>query len=87
MGQCGVRAVKMAMPLVSNDAQFFPAVGCLPGVNLPTPTNGSIPKGDRRLPGQVLPFTGKRSLPLFFEFERRCRVIKRAAGGGRAREC
>jgi hypothetical protein len=27
----------------------------------------------------VLPFAGKRSLPLFFEFERRCRAIKRAA--------
>jgi hypothetical protein len=37
MGQCGVRAVKMAMPLVSNNAQFFPAVGCLAGANLPTP--------------------------------------------------
>jgi hypothetical protein len=41
---------------------------------------------------QVLPFAGKRPLPLFFEFERRCRTIKRAAGvptagGGRAREC
>ena len=72
MGQGGVRAVKMAMPLVSNDAQFFPGRRLLAGANLPTPTTGSIPKGDRqRLPDQVLPFAGKKSLPLFFEFERR----------------
>ena len=93
MGECRVRAVKTAMPPLSNDAEFFPGMPKTWGLTFminteqaPTGrTAGSLawaglansyywidPKkgvGGVYLT-QILPFADKKSLPLFFEFEK-----------------
>ena len=93
MGECRVRAVKTAMPSLSNDAEFFPGMPKTWGLTFminteqaPTGrTAGSLawaglansyywidPKkgvGGVYLT-QILPFADKKSLPLFFEFEK-----------------
>jgi methyl acetate hydrolase len=93
MGECRVRAVKTAMPPLSNDAEFFPGMpkswGLTFMINMEeAPTGrsaGSLAWAglansyywidpNRGVGGvyltQVLPFADKKSLPLYFEFER-----------------
>jgi methyl acetate hydrolase len=93
MGECRVRAVKTAMPPLSNDAEFFPAMPKTWGLTFminteqaPTGrTAGSLAWAglansyywidpQKGVGGvyltQILPFADKKSLPLFFEFER-----------------
>jgi methyl acetate hydrolase len=93
MGECRVRAVKTAMPPLSNDAEFFPGMPKTWGLTFminteqaPTGrTAGSLAWAglansyywidpQKGVGGvyltQILPFADKKSLPLFFEFER-----------------
>jgi methyl acetate hydrolase len=93
MGECRVRAVKTAMPPLSNDAEFFPGMPKTWGLTFminteqaPTGrTAGSLAWAglansyywidpNRGVGGvyltQILPFADKKSLPLFFEFEK-----------------
>jgi CubicO group peptidase (beta-lactamase class C family) len=93
MGDCRVRAVKTAMPPLSNDAEFFPGMpkswGLTFMINMEeAPTGRSAGSlawaglansyywidSNRGVGGvyltQVLPFADKKSLPLYFEFER-----------------
>jgi CubicO group peptidase (beta-lactamase class C family) len=93
MGECRVRAVKTAMPPLSNDAEFFPGMPKTWGLTFminteqaPTGrTAGSLAWAGlansyywidlkRNIGGvyltQILPFADKKSLPVFFEFEK-----------------